>query len=1040
MSNSGVQLAFSRLRGRENYSEWKVGAKAYLTSKGHYASCITKLEAEATPAQKSANEKALAELTLLLDPSLYSYIEDVTEAKLAWDALVKVFEDKGAIRKVSLLKQWISLKSGDCGSMHEYVNKNVSIRAKVKNAGFDISDEIAGCILLCGLSEEYNPLVLSMEAKETITLDYVKNMLLQSIDVNQSSENAMSVKKFSKKPKKNNNEKRQVKCYECGGPHFKNKCPKLKPEKSEKSDIVLFTSLVTVNDYDSERSENIISVNDELVSQKNRSVIPKNIVEECETDVSVSLYALAAQEENDSDEWYVDSGATKHMTNIDHEMHNVKQPPIKQVRAANGEKMDIQRTGDLKCKINNNPSFVLSEVQYIPKLCVNLLSVSQMVKHGCSVIFDANGCEIFSKEKQLLAKGRMVDDMFKINIKFTESACATREVTVKKDDDIALWHRRLAHINFNTLKSDLKLQVKPETKCIVCAMGKHSRTAFNEPGTRAKQRLELIHTDVCGPMPVQSLGGAKYFVSFLDDFSRKVHVYTLKSKAEVFSKFCIYKKLVENELDLKIKCVRSDNGTEYLNKNFVEFFAKNGIKHEKTTPYSPQQNGLAERLNRTIVEKVRCMLFDSKLSKQFWGEALCAAVNVINAITHSSTKMPPNERWNGKKVNYDDFRVFGCRAMAWKPDAKRNKLDKKSNEYIYLRNADDAKAYRLYNVDDRKIIISRDVIFLEREDWVIDKNNLNDNSQIYAQVDEFADDLIEPESNIGSTNTPAAIVSGGSDDMIESTDAEDNGAGETIENLNDATVTNGEIDSSNDNFDSAEDTIIDDGAVDNTVNDPNFQTRARVDTSVDRPVTRSLKNLLNLHVAFSVFQEPDTYQEAMNNDNANEWKQAMREEFDSLIKNNTWILIERPPNVSLVDNKWVFKVKQEKKDAPIRYKARLVARGFTQEYGVNYFETFSPVVRFTSIRTILALAAQKGMCIKQFDVKTAFLNGELNENVYMKQPIGFDDGSERICKLQKSLYGLKQSSRCWNRKFTEFIKLFGFIESKYDGSRAKVRK
>lgn len=167
---------------------------------------------------------------------------------------------------------------------------------------------------------------------------------------------------------------------------------------------------------------------------------------------------------------------------------------------------------------------------------------------------------------------------------------------------------------------------------------------------------------------------------------------------------------------MRIKIVRSDNGTEYVNNDFMEFFAKHGIKREKTTPYSSQQNGIAERMNRTIVEKVRCMLFDSKLSKQFWVEAVHAAVNVINAIINSSTNASPNERWNGTKSDFADFRVFGCCAMTWQPNQKRKKLDKKSCEYIFLQNVGDAKAYRLYDVNKRKIVISRDVVFLEREE------------------------------------------------------------------------------------------------------------------------------------------------------------------------------------------------------------------------------------------------------------------------------------------------------------------------------------
>lgn len=172
--------------------------------------------------------------------------------------------------------------------------------------------------------------------------------------------------------------------------------------------------------------------------------------------------------------------------------------------------------------------------------------------------------------------------------------------------------------------------------------------------------------------------------------------------------------------------------------------------------------------------------------------------------------------------------------------------------------------------------------------------------------------------------------------------------------------------------------------------------------------------------------EPKTYGEAVKSEDCEEWKKAMQDEYESLMKNNTWKLVNLPKNESVIDNRWVFKIKYNPDDSIERYKARLVVRGFTQQYGVNYSETFSPVVRYSSIRAILAISAVRKMNLVQFDVKTAFLYGDLSEDIYMKQPVGFDDKSGRVCKLTKSLYGLKQSSRCWNTKFTEFVKQFGF--------------
>lgn len=1041
-------LGFSRLKGRENYAEWKVGARAYLTSKGLWKYVTTETTASSKAEDIASEQKALAELTLLLEAHLFSYVEDITAAKKAWEALESIFQDNGVLQKVFTLEQFVMLKLSDCDSLQDYVNKKVQLYSKTKK-GFNIDDEVAGGILLCGLGETYKPLIMSVRDK--LSPDYVKNLLLQSVDFEKDSENAMSAqnkKKFNKKMKS----KKDVKCYDCGGPHFRNKCPSKNKEKSEKGECVLFSALGDLDtDKNSDKKECVNVVSHDVFNNLDREV--ENDEPASSENVLYSAYAINCKED---DTWFADSGATKHMTYMNLSLKNIKKPAVSDVTVANNEKLKIDHVGDLKCRIGEKSTkdITLSEVHYIPKLCVNLLSVSQMVKNGCTVIFDKTGvriCKYSEGEMEEIAQGEMVGNMFKLKIKPHEFAGAANAIGYEKT---MLWHRRMAHMNFSTLKSLVNVKVKDDMQCVICAQGKQSRKPFNDIGTRANGLLELIHSDVCGPMSVQSHGHARYYVSFIDDYSRKCFIFLLKSKGEVFAKFILFKESVERETEKRIKRLRSDNGTEYENKNFHDYFAKYGIKHEKTAPYSPQHNGLAERMNRSIIEKARCMLLDSKLAKQFWAEAVCAAVDIINAIPNASTKVAPNVLWHGRQRDLKIFRVFGCRAMVWQPDQKRKKLDAKSYPCVYLRYADDAKAYRLYDMQSRKIVISRDVIFLENENMndssdASDSNNYveritvvdeNDTVDIFPLQDD-TETIVAGENDVNAPTveqvTPPAVPSTLNESAPVLQNVNEN-AVDTEQPRIEATVAENESiisieDSDRSAYDSLNDTM-DDGARDSSMDDPTFRTRARIDENARRMPTRSMDtdvDILNLHVAFAfVVGEPTGYKEALKSENCDKWKTAMKEEYDALVKNNTWTLVERPTDQKIVDNKWVYKVKAENKN--VRYKARLVARGFTQEYGVNYFETFSPVVRFTSIRLILALAAQRKMSIRQFDVKTAFLNGILKERVFMEQPIGFQDGTNRVCQLNKSLYGLKQASRCWNEKFTSFIKLFGFTQSSSD--------
>jgi hypothetical protein len=231
---------------------------------------------------------------------------------------------------------------------------------------------------------------------------------------------------------------------------------------------------------------------------------------------------------------------------------------------------------------------------------------------------------------------------------------------------------------------------------------------------RATKPLEIVHSDVCGPMRTTSLGGARYFVTYIDDFSRKVWVYLLKSKGECLEKFKEFKALVETQSEHKIKVFRSDNGGEYISKGFQGFLKAHGIEKQTFTPYRPQQNGVAERANRTLVEMARSMLHAQNLKKSLWAEAVVNAAYTRNQCpSRALLSITPEEAWSGRKPCISHMRVFGCIAYAMVPDENRGKLDAKGTKCLFLGYCEGTKAYRLMCVQSKKIIKCRDVEFME---------------------------------------------------------------------------------------------------------------------------------------------------------------------------------------------------------------------------------------------------------------------------------------------------------------------------------------
>ncbi|KAH9703677.1 hypothetical protein KPL70_011177 [Citrus sinensis] len=489
------------------------------------------------------------------------------------------------------------------------------------------------------------------------------------------------------------------------------------------------------------------------------------------------------------------------------------------------------------------------------------------------------------------------------------------------------------------------------------------------------------------------IGGNSYFLSFIDDYSRKVWVYTLKSKDQVFDKFKEWKMLVENQTGKKLKKLRTDNGLEFCNQRFEKYCAEEGVVRHITVRLTPQQNGLAERMNRTLMERVRCMLVQTNLPKSLWAEILLTACYLVNLSPSSAIEFKtPYKRWTGQPANYGDLKVFGCTAYM---HISQGKLAPRALKGIFIGYPEGVKGFKIRctDINPPKCIISRDVIFNE-EDLIPKKPVKRKPEEEAKGLDTHQFEVEIPNHHV----THEAADSGEINDESEAQDAT-------------------QLESQMQSYQLARD-------------------RAKRPTRPPRRYGYADLITYALEAAHEIDdEEPKTFNEAIQCKFRTEWKKAMDDEILSLHNNETWELVERPEKTRIVGCKWIFKIKEGLTSSePKRFKARLVAKGYTQKEGVDFKEVFLPVVRHASIRVILSLTAVQDMELDQLDVKTAFLHGRLQEEIFMTQPEGFEDPEKprHVCLLKKSLYGLKQSPRQWYLRFDEFMVTHGFMRCSYD--------
>ncbi|KAJ9543891.1 LOW QUALITY PROTEIN: hypothetical protein OSB04_023598 [Centaurea solstitialis] len=542
------------------------------------------------------------------------------------------------------------------------------------------------------------------------------------------------------------------------------------------------------------------------------------------------------------------------------------------------------------------------------------------------------------------------------------------------EDQTYLWHCRLGHINKKRVELLLKggflgtFSYKPFDNCESCLSGKMTKQPFNKENERATDLLEIIHTDVCGPFSHVARGGYRYFITFTDDFSRYGYVYLMRHKSESFERFREFQNEVQNQLGRKIKFLRSDRGGEYLSDEFDNHLMECGIVSQLTPPYTPQMNGVSERRNRTLLDMVRTMMCHSTLPMSFWGHALETAAHILKRAPTKSIEKTPYELWKGKKPNISFLRIWGCEVYVKRPTSE--KLKPKSDKCFFVGYPRTTVGYYFYNPEENKVFVPRNEKFLEEK--FLSSGNTRKDVDLHEVDEEYTTPIVEPEiqhENVEPQSEP-----------IEEVQTQD------------------------------------------------LRRSSRVRQEPDR------------YLGFLVSQdsgdlnEPTSYGEAVSGNESKQWQEAMKAEMQSMYDNQVWELTDLPQHCRAVGRKWVFKKKTDMDGKVHTFKARLVVKGFTQTHGIDYDETFSPVAMLKSIRILMAISAYFNYEIWQMDVKTAFLNGKLTEDVYMEQPEGFEDpkNPNKVCKLLKSIYGLKQASRSWNLHFDERIKEFGFAKSEFE--------
>jgi len=1032
-----------KLKDSSNYPTWKnlvkqallnAGAFAYVLGKGKGAKPKTKNEDEDLIDEDSeygkwsrGNAKAYTILHRTCGQEPMRTIRSTDNAATAWQLLKDRYEGRGFFLIAQGLDQIANISYKDHENVAAFNAKFKDIKASITDAGLTMPATYYINLYLRQVAATFPTWSERQRSKlrmtDTLKLPTDKELdelMLDLLDENRalsiledSTSNALAL--YGNKPQRTGTGRKlrnpNLKCTHCdkmGHTHercFKKHPELLKSKDLDKTNPIALTACYSVTPIDMRKGE-----------------------------------------------WILDTGASHHMCNDRNLFEDYIINPSKELSITTaGSNTRAEGKGSVILDVIKRDKGItrvrLENVLHMPNLAVNLISGPQLTQKG--VYIDGRTRTIrFESNRSEICSFQALDTHMKI---LTSPISRTANALLAElNDPMNLWHHRLAHLGPENIKKTAKITTginleksrgKTSNICEACELAKSIRTQSREPQRRALKAFDKVHIDVIGPINPIGINGDSWAMIITDDCTRARWIFTFKKKGDAHHRIIEFVNMVHTQYGVYPKVLRMDNGNEYGGTALNSFCSKRGIIIETTVPYTPEQDGVAERANRIILERARSISNSIPIEgfKKLWPELMRAAIYITNRVaTRSNLKTPieslSKEFGPAQIPDLSHLRIIGCKAYYHIPKERipnSSKFEPRARIGILV-GFEGNSIYRIYD-EEKGVIRASAVRFDETE--ISPVLNLDPEGFIYM------DDLIDGvDSQYDNETTPiGSIIPIDDDDDDDDQAAIDSQLHQMPGSFQrSATRFNDQ--------DPRQSTPIPEQLIPNRNTQPlrpairpkrsdaaralGLQGKGSLERNYmafDERIQAFLTEQVSVYSVHASHEpkEPTTYQQALNCPEREDWIEAMASEYNSLILNETWDELEPPPGTHILRGKWVYTIKRNAKGSIERYKARWVARGFEQLYGIDYEQTFAAVAKSMTIRIILALAAAQDYEIEQMDAVTAFLNSDLTETVWVELPPGYQKGG-KACRLKRGMYGLKQAARLWAIKLRTQLQSLGY--------------